>query len=600
MKKALVSILTFLLSTIMLFSCVIGLTACSNNNTNENPPVTDNNTNENPPVTNFSVDLTGYVANVGNATALGIMKLDSNNGSQVDDNRVSPMSVKLFTEDIEEKNYIVKSSNQYNANNPELSESGIEKISFTKTITENVTTITRGTKYILAKENMDKQNCSINFASVKDFTYSIYLNDTCLLDNVVDNDNNDINKEIGVIEIDGLKKDKEYAVKYSGVGEETTITQDEIEGEIDKLYVLNDYTFISFVPKGESKRPANDILIYDTDGIATYDKCDYFSNGVDRQSFVIDNTTGLVYDLKNIVINKLQNGLILANNDGFVYDMKVQNQNLYFFTLFTNTQIKVKEYFKDAYGNNFIKNETINEIDSETNTLFYTKGYYRSKQNVVICIKGSAVEQSSWCRDDEISKIKKIGRNATELEINEEDVFNFDVVYMPNYTYFECPYQIINKHLFTYTNPGRSYVYRNYDIEQKNSQYYQVSCCDYILDNNVIIAHGSNYTTMNDNVVYAIVVDFNDESQWNTGYDGTKEYIANQLTPVLENCKISRTPIALDKNFVVLYESNYISGTSTYCLTIDYKDNKKIVKPILISEYQAENKKEIILQPLNK
>ena len=149
MKKALVSILTFLLSTIMLFSCVIGLTACSNNNTNENPPVTDNNTNENPPVTNFSVDLTGYVANVGNATALGIMKLDSNNGSQVDDNRVSPMSVKLFTEDIEEKNYIVKSSNQYNANNPELSESGIEKISFTKTITENVTTITRGTKYIL-------------------------------------------------------------------------------------------------------------------------------------------------------------------------------------------------------------------------------------------------------------------------------------------------------------------------------------------------------------------------------------------------------------------------------------------------------------------
>ena len=49
-----------------------------------------------------------------------------------------------------------------------------------------------------------------------------------------------------------------------------------------------------------------------------------------------------------------------------------------------------------------------------------------------------------------------------------------------------------------------------------------------------------------------------------------------------------------------LYESNHISGTSTYCLTIDYKDNKKIVKPILISEYQAENKKEIILQPLNK
>ena len=119
---------------------------------------------QNPTNTPFRIDLAGYVANIGNASALGIAKISSVSPTPATVQRsieVKFLSATMFSEeesrepeikDAESKNYIVMSTTEYGANTPEADETGLTKVSFTKTVTENVTTETTGTKYITASE----------------------------------------------------------------------------------------------------------------------------------------------------------------------------------------------------------------------------------------------------------------------------------------------------------------------------------------------------------------------------------------------------------------------------------------------------------------
>ena len=118
------------------------------------------------------------------------------------------------------------STTEYDANTPEADASGLTQVTFTKTITENVTTETTGTKYITATQGQ------ITILAVEGFTYVVSLNDTLIHETVTDNDAIDTNPEDGVIVITGLTDGEEYKVDYSGVGEEITITQDQIDGDV--------------------------------------------------------------------------------------------------------------------------------------------------------------------------------------------------------------------------------------------------------------------------------------------------------------------------------------------------------------------------------
>jgi len=69
MKKA----ISLFLALSFTFSLCIGLISCGgSNNPSGNNPGTNNSGDNNSPSEQFSVDLTGYVANIGNATAIGI------------------------------------------------------------------------------------------------------------------------------------------------------------------------------------------------------------------------------------------------------------------------------------------------------------------------------------------------------------------------------------------------------------------------------------------------------------------------------------------------------------------------------------------------
>ena len=423
MKKALSLLLAFALTFPMCF----GLISCGNaNNPSDDNPSANNPNGDNPSQEPFSVDLAGYVANIGNATALGISKKAKASVSPMASYGTNNSGIQLLSyntlaseKDTEDKNYIVMSTPDYDANAPEADKTGLTKVTFTKIVTENVTTETTGTKYIIANEG------TISISATEGFKYTVYHNDGLIYNEVQDNDANDKNLQLGIIVLDNLIDGIEYEVKYKGIGVETTILQDDIDGEIDKLYVLNGYTFISFVPTGTSQRPEDQMLEYDNFGIAVYDKCNYSSSN-SRQSFVIDNKTGYVYHIKDIAIDEIKNNLLLIS--GKIYDMRVTDDGeLQFYTVVKNETLTIYNFFKDIYGNIYIENDYLDVLDTENNTLYYKhqpdsnasnylKEYKLSKENYVIKINHS----SSPC------SAVKMGPAFSEEIITQDDCFYID------------------------------------------------------------------------------------------------------------------------------------------------------------------------------
>ena len=259
-------------------------------------------------------DLTEYVADIGDATALGISSSTDEHAvayhstpssGEISLLSVSPMPLKQGKDN---KNYIVKTTTTFSANTPEADATGLTKVTFTKIET-------------------------------------------------------------------GETED----------GKERVLSQEEVGGEIDKLYVLGNYTFISYVPEGESQRPADTELVFDTDGIASYDKCDYFSSS-DRQSFVIDNATGYIYHIEDFNVKEIQGGCLVSADDNFIYDFKINaNNELEIFSLFTNDTIEWYSCFKDKYGNKFIQNNRLNTYDTTTNTYFYVFEPFVNAEELQYC-----------------------------------------------------------------------------------------------------------------------------------------------------------------------------------------------------------------------
>lgn len=181
-----------------------------------------------------------------------------------------------------------------------------------------------------------------------------------------------ISTDDSLIVFDGLIEGKQYTLHYEGLGEETTVEQSTVGGEIDKMYVYNEqFTFVSFVPYGTGSRPKEDEMIYESDGIANYDRRDYYSDE-ERLSFIFDNYSGFIYLIKNFHIKYIHNNLLLSENDDFVYDFKIdEDNNLVIYALFTSTSINAFNFFKDKNGVNCIETDKLNTYDEETDTYYF-------------------------------------------------------------------------------------------------------------------------------------------------------------------------------------------------------------------------------------
>lgn len=169
---------------------------------------------------------------------------------------------------------------------------------------------------------------------------------------------------------------------------DTIITQEDLDAQINKVYTTNRYTFLQFIAMVDNSGPYpycnsnkeieyEDITVrpssmtYDENGVAEFDKTDYFSSNL-TASFVIDNETGFIYKIENFYIKSFHNGLVV-DEKGYFYIIKTnENQCLTFTDILPNKDCKVNNAVFDNYGWTYVANDLIDSIDNENKVVYTT------------------------------------------------------------------------------------------------------------------------------------------------------------------------------------------------------------------------------------
>lgn len=154
------------------------------------------------------------------------------------------------------------------------------------------------------------------------------------------------------------------------------IFQDDMDAIINKLYVSEKFTYISFVKKGSTSyctRELHELNNPYSGKSCDYDRISYFCND-DEQSYVIDNLTGKIYSFANHFkeINFIDENQIhiVNNNTQCVYLLSIIEGNLNITRAINNTEINVFQVDIDKWGKTYIRNDKINS--SEDGIVYYT------------------------------------------------------------------------------------------------------------------------------------------------------------------------------------------------------------------------------------
>ena len=203
--------------------------------------------------------------------------------------------------------------------------------------------------------------------------------------------NGDIEYEDNSVDKMTFKKDEDvvediYDENGDVINSTQVINQDDMSVQANKIFVAGEYTFIQFVPvvdesgtyyykdsdnsvKSENIDIRPDSLTYDANGIASFDKGNYYSS-VFTKSYAINNKTGSIFGINNFNIQGFKDGLIIGN-DGNYYSAREVENNLLFEDVLPNKDIQINNVIKDKYGWIFVANDSIDDVDAE-NKLVYT------------------------------------------------------------------------------------------------------------------------------------------------------------------------------------------------------------------------------------
>ena len=463
-------------------------------------------------------------------------------------------------------------------------------------------------------------NASISFIAFEGFTYMIKQGETVIYEDLQDNDDADNNQALGNITLSGLTEGLTYEVTYEGYQVIETITQDEVEGQVDKLYVLYQYTFISFVPLNLNNRPQDQDLELDYDDVPLYDKEGYFSDST-RQSFVVDNETGLIYKIENISITSLSGGCVSVQDSPFPFDMRLSDDgNLDFYTIHQNSTINTFSCLKDKYGNKFIQNSRLNVFDSETSTHYYSISmenqfnrnvfYQMTSLGEVIKVTMSGDDWHAYeFYNRPLNAEITLGNNQFR-SLNESD--NFDIYYLyQGIGYKENIYKVEDGKLYGFNEmDGFSSFFKFYVFDSSTSTTFShtnwftnasngTSFNSRFFKKYGIIIESSegelNYFT---NIMGLVKENYLSENNvaitpggysywWNTSYKDTFE---TSKINVLDN-------VVIEYNKIIKYG---ITNNIEYELVFEVLDNEPSINAYVVGTYVAPPATSITLQPINK
>ena len=452
-------------------------------------------------------------------------------------------------------------------------------------------------------------NLSYRFNALEGDKYSLKEKDAeaSLYVDVVDNDQNDKDPTVGMIELSGLTGGVDYSFTQVGIRYNVTVEQSEIDGVVDKLYTTPRYTFISFIPRGATGRPAADKLKYTYFGLTTYDEENYYSDKT-RQSFVIDNDTGLVYKIENFKIAKIAYNLIFSADDSYVYDMKIDDQKqLVFYTLVSNPSVTIYEVHKDKYGHCFIWNDKIDDYDAEKDVRYFKyHDYYLTSNKETFRI--------TYANNGDPNGAFLVKEDGSERAITSQD--SFDVMYWPAHFYSNTPtlvpFKVVDgcveliQHWNTIDSNAfqSSYQLGCYCVAQNNFYAYSIDRwfnkadvnLRFLNEHDIMILHKSNN-------VYALKNFFKSVRQKSLNNEGIGDTSYNPFVEIfdLNNESYSDYEIILSNVDVVSGRYAQKTGaaeTVNYDFKLVEKDGQKSVEAFVQGTI-GEETKTIVLQPIN-
>ena len=588
-------------------------------------------------------DLTGYVANIENASSIGIGSINTSNTN------VKKQKNVIRKENNQDNEYLLTATENENGeiNYEELIftkfESGFEEINGEENyiakreedINTKINSIQHGVVNIKSKTGFeyrlidkngnsltdwktgengntkfyditeDKENIKIESRSEKGkisffvnegFKYTISLNDKIIIENMEDNDNNDVNKKQGVITLDNLEGDKTYLVKYHGKGKKKTLTQDQMKSKIIRVYVSGEFTFVTFMPKDKENEMFNFNRNSNRDIGGKYYLEEYH-----MRSFAIDNESGHVYSLDNVNINCTRDGMALAAFDekpSYLYDLSVNEKNELVFTpLITKDNICISEFFEDKYGRKYVCAD-ISEaeiFDEEKNMLVYKQDY--SLEPLYCQNSNDEAIKVEKTQQDYLFKFYVLDEEGQKRELNESD----------NFYIYICDYKKIKVENGWIKEVGYlDGIYNSYDGGTSEFKFYNLDFTEsYNLENkldtngerikplesyvlaksklNIDFFNENNLLYFKDNDLYCL------EDIWNfmSGKTDKKEY------KILGNCRVD-----FDENDNFRLTQAGINGDKYYNL-VKTKENGKIKYEVVEAGSYIATAEEIILQPLN-
>jgi hypothetical protein len=601
-----------------------------------------------------------YVADIANAKSLGIKKKSNKNSNK--------SARKTANEEI---NVLVKKEDEIAGNEASLREDGTVEVKFTNISTKTKLQDIDKTTYVIARAN-DKENVniiSIDTGSVvvqsnhkyeyrllidevvyedwkhsdystisfditslcnedrnkiiiesrsidalikiplySEFKYEIYDNKNILVKEFTADKNVEENESISLY---GFIEGETYLVKYSGKGTIEEIEQSEIGAHVDKLCVVDDFTFVSFIPNSytpgivrNNEEYLNVDAEIDNEGDFIYDKTDYFDSK-DRRSFIIDNRSGLIYSLNDVKVDSIHNGLFKINGSNLIYDIRITNENeVEFYPLYNNDSIEVFEYMKDKYGNCYIVNLQLDTYNEATNTTFVklssATNYCLTESREVIFVAGPHNSIQSVLIYNEDRQLVEISKYAT-FKVMRNNSRNI-VVNSTCYGHEMVPYLVKNGYVYCcdFENDAEFpwiYGYGHspvviFNLETKttsNITLYSISVDTYFLEKyGVLLCYDGSGTIV---AVYGIndITDGSFSLQSAMGaFDAFKGYAECEV--IIENCQIDApdydiTTYGVDGN---IYWELFAEETADGC---------KIV-PHIEGTYFPQNVGSVVLKPL--
>ncbi len=239
------------------------------------------------------------------------------------------------------------------------------------------------------------------------------------------------------------------------------------------------------------------------DNVTYFDTIDY-CNSIFRKSYIIDNSTGLIYQLDDSMNVSVHQGILIDGKKGPLDIELDENGNLILKPIVKNPSLFIYDIFKDCYGQYYVLNDSIDEVDLSDglSVVYYTQtaSYIPAKDGSVVHITFNDSSTSRFFTQA-IKKVSKVGASFVDepfetdctLELNyegrvEESSLNEglksynsyngnDWKVVPNGGSFHVFDKIMDGKLLSYYVDGFSYaVFATTDIYTGDIEFIDYTC----------------------------------------------------------------------------------------------------------------------------